>query len=486
MTGSIVSANNATYTSIETELNAGRLVQYAGQSAEGGHTWVCDGDNTTTSTPMFHMNWGWSAQCDGYFNLSNLSPPGTGYDFSFDMQTLTGVEPTMAVARFSGNQLVGCAGMSVTYTDQSLAPNSTIPVTAWSWSFPGGNPSTSTSQNPVVTYSTPGTYNVTEVVTSSGGNDTVTKTNYITVDPTASTLPYSEGFEGGSFPPTGWNIQQGALGSYINFGVYWAQNAIAGGFGNSTHSMSFNNLTWLPAIIGMYERIYTPAMNFTTATNGGKLYFDVAYAPYGTLGSLGFLSDTLNVYYSTDCGATWTQAYSKGGATLATADTLTSLADSEASYVVKSSYGTNIVGYFKPMKTQWRTDTIDLPAAVNGVANVMFAFENRSGNGDPIYIDNVNVVDSAIVPTSVKNITNPASAELFPNPSNGLFTISLQNAQSKCTVSIYNALGEKVYSTALNVGNTNLNLAGKATGMYFYRIVDENNTLISDGKLMIQ
>ncbi|MGP8217039.1 MAG: C10 family peptidase [Bacteroidia bacterium] len=485
--GGSVSANSSTYTSIETELSAGRVVQYAGQSSEGGHTWVCDGDNTSTSTPTFHMNWGWSGECDAYFDLSNLSPAGTGLDFSSGMQTLTGIEPPMAVARFEATQQVGCAGMSVTFTDQSLAPNTTVTVTARSWSFPGGNPATSTATNPVVTYSTPGTYNVTEVVTSSGGSDTVTKTNYITVVPAASTLPYTQGFENVSFPPAGWTIQQGAPGSYVNYGVYWAQNSVAGGFDKSKSSMSFNNLTWLPSDIGIHERIYTPAMNFTPITSSAKVYFDVAYAPYGTLSGLGLLTDTLNVYYSTDCGATWTQAYSKGGMTLATADTLTCGCDSGAFYIVKSSYGTDTVGYFKPTKSQWRTDTIDLPSAVCGMADVMFAFEDRSGNGDPIYIDNVNVTGS--LPTSVNVIADNISAKVFPNPNNGEFTVQLSNSYQSMAnsyIKIYNDLGQEVYSTVLNAGNTKLNLSGKATGMYFYRIMTESGKFISDGKLMIQ
>ena len=55
-------------------------------------------------------------------------------------------------------------------------------VDSWSWTFPGGNPGTSSEQNPTtVTYDTPGTYDVTLVVTNSAGSDTITNENYITV-----------------------------------------------------------------------------------------------------------------------------------------------------------------------------------------------------------------------------------------------------------------------------------------------------------------
>ena len=57
--------------------------------------------------------------------------------------------------------------------------------TAWQWIFPGGNPASSTLQNPTnICYSTPGTYDVTLITTSATGNDTLTLSNYITVYPT--------------------------------------------------------------------------------------------------------------------------------------------------------------------------------------------------------------------------------------------------------------------------------------------------------------
>src|SRR6185295_11760888 len=54
--------------------------------------------------------------------------------------------------------------------------------TSWLWEFPGGNPSTSTDQNPMnICYNTPGTYDVTLITTNAGGSDTLTLSNYITV-----------------------------------------------------------------------------------------------------------------------------------------------------------------------------------------------------------------------------------------------------------------------------------------------------------------
>ncbi|HIE15537.1 MAG TPA: PKD domain-containing protein, partial [Bacteroidales bacterium] len=84
------------------------------------------------------------------------------------------------VADFEGIPTLVNAGNSVNFTDLSYGGT----PTSWSWSFSGGTPTTSTTQNPTITYNTPGYYDVTLTVTNSYGSDTKTKTNYIhVVDP---------------------------------------------------------------------------------------------------------------------------------------------------------------------------------------------------------------------------------------------------------------------------------------------------------------
>ncbi|MCB9299830.1 MAG: PKD domain-containing protein [Lewinellaceae bacterium] len=109
----------------------------------------------------------------------------------------TGATPA-PVANFTANNTTITAGQSVTFTDQS-----TNSPTAWSWSFPGGSPSSSSSQNPTVTYNTAGSYNVSLTASNAGGSDGETKTAYITVNPAGSSgctggiasFPYNESFE---------------------------------------------------------------------------------------------------------------------------------------------------------------------------------------------------------------------------------------------------------------------------------------------------
>ena len=127
-----------------------------------------------------------------------------------DLHT-NGLDPP--VAEFSANQLV-CAGNSTVFTDLS----SSTPTT-WSWSFPGGTPSTATGAGPhTITYNTVGVYDAILTTSNAYGSDTETKTGYITVVAnTAGALPIVEGFTSATFPPTNWVINN--AGHFLHMGT---------------------------------------------------------------------------------------------------------------------------------------------------------------------------------------------------------------------------------------------------------------------------
>ncbi len=86
----------------------------------------------------------------------------------------------------------GTSPLTVNFTDYSTGG-----PTAWSWTF--GDSNSSTVQNPSHTYSSTGTYTVALTATNSAGNNTMTKTNYIssnlltagfTCNVTANDIPF--------------------------------------------------------------------------------------------------------------------------------------------------------------------------------------------------------------------------------------------------------------------------------------------------------
>ncbi|TDQ23886.1 discoidin domain-containing protein [Tenacibaculum caenipelagi] len=101
------------------------------------------------------------------------------------------------VANFTSNTTSIISGQQISFTDSS-----TNNPTSWNWAFEGGTPATSTAQNPVVTYTTEGTYNVTLTASNTTGSHTITKTGYVTVRNTNSlkVLQFNIWQEGTSVP----------------------------------------------------------------------------------------------------------------------------------------------------------------------------------------------------------------------------------------------------------------------------------------------
>ena len=92
------------------------------------------------------------------------------------------------VADFSATPLSGTAPLSVTFTDLS-----TESPFFWVWKFGDGTPD-NINQNPTYIFTIPGVYTITLSVVNGEGNDTETKTDYITV--TAVPTPPVAAFSG--------------------------------------------------------------------------------------------------------------------------------------------------------------------------------------------------------------------------------------------------------------------------------------------------
>ena len=116
-------------------------------------------------------------------------------------------------------------GETINFTDQSTGnPNS------WAWTFTGGTPTTSTVQNPSVSYAASGFKTVSLRATNIWGSNTSTKNNYINVGiaPTAGAIGSNQTIctggtpnlltsvaDGGGTGVTGYQWQTNASGSWI-------------------------------------------------------------------------------------------------------------------------------------------------------------------------------------------------------------------------------------------------------------------------------
>jgi len=355
-----------------------------------------------------------------------------------DLYSATAQPP---IALFGSDKTVVCPGQTVAYTDQSSgSPN------AWNWTFAGGSPATSTSQNPTVTYSTPGTYAVTLIAYNSNGSDTTSQTTYITVTG-LSVLPLSEGFPTSTFPPTNWTVN-----NVNNDNIFWVYTNTAGSQ-SSTSSMLFDNYNLDAG--GTFEEMQTPKYSFA-GLSSAMLTFDVAYRVYDSQ-----YSDTLQVLISTDCGVTFTSLYSKGGTTLA------------------SVVGTQTATIFVPSgPTQWRAEVVNLNSYI-GQANVMIVFRNRGHWGQSLYVDNINITGTTGISANVPDASNPVT--VYPNPASGSFTVQFNDGKLfGGRVSLESIDGKLLYEKQVQTpaDKLSIDVSGLANGTYFIKMVDGEHTTV--------
>ncbi|MFK7904619.1 MAG: M43 family zinc metalloprotease [Chitinophagales bacterium] len=268
-------------------------------------------------------------------------------------------------ASFSADKTEICPSVTVQFTDKSAANPA---ATSWNWNFPGGTPSSSTQQNPSVTYNSIGSYSVSLTVGNGNTpNDTETTNNYITVsNPTGEDTPYAENFE----------VSANNTWTAVNpdNDVTWADysgSAASNCTDNGSNAVFMDNFT---NDINNTTDTYTNQFNLSELQAPIILTFDVAYARYN-----GSFSDGLEVNISDLCNGTTTKVYDKSGTTLASAPDHTS-------------------AFVPDACDEWRTETIDLSAYTGSVIGVNFV--NVSGYGNLLYLDNINITGTTCTPSN--------------------------------------------------------------------------------------
>jgi PKD repeat protein len=167
------------------------------------------------------------------------------------------IPPPPPVASFTGTPTNGVAALPVTFTDTSTGA-----ITNWYWIFGDGNSASAGTNVTAHTYTTPGTYSVTEVVTGPGGSATNSLASYITV----LTPPPVASFTGtptngvAALPVTFTDTSTGAITNwYWIFGDGSSTNA-------ATNVMAYTYTT--PGIYSVTEVVTGPGGSATNSLAG--------------------------------------------------------------------------------------------------------------------------------------------------------------------------------------------------------------------------
>ncbi len=342
-----------------------------------------------------------------------------------------------------------CEGGIIAFNHISMNLD-TNPAPTFLWNFPGGTPSSSTLENPSITYNTAGHYDVSLTITNSAGSNTVTYTNMVSVYSTQASVftPYTESFEAITFPGTDFDIDN------MNQGNTWTQTTNAAATG--TKSVYINNWN------GNFgtDVFVTPSYSFSIVSSVG-MTFKVAFARRSANSD-----DKLQVYGSTNCGQTWVQRYVKQGAALATTTTI------------------NNFSAYIPTAAQWRTESVTIGSYANQ-PNVRFKFVytySTNGNyGNNIYVDDINFTGTVGID---ENFANQIGLSVFPNPSQGNAELTFDMLkQGNVEINVLDVVGRncaKIMAGNLQAGSHSYKIGEELNaGIYFVE-------LVSDGKKATQ
>jgi uncharacterized repeat protein (TIGR03803 family) len=107
---------------------------------------------------------------------------------------------------------------------------------------------------------------------------------------------------------------------------------------------------------------------------------------------------------------------------------------------------------------------------------VLYGMTSAGGaNGDGVVfrIENIDL--------GVNNLTAaPGDVKVYPNPSNGIFTVETGNSHPSGTnnIKIYNVLGEQVFQEYSNEKTTNISVADLSSGVYFLKVLTPEGTTL--------
>ena len=333
-------------------------------------------------------------------------------------------------------------GGSTNFTDLSTGS-----PTSWSWTFTGGTPASSTTQNPSnISYAAAGTYQVSLTVTNANGSDTETKTGYIIV--TAG---------GGSGCDTVTNFPATGTPSVFN----------SSGWGYVCGHNDYLDV----AKADVFSQPITPTYQIT----GALLGFAVASASNTT--------NTFAVKVWNNAGAAGSPGTSIGSTNVTYDAASQDVIAGNLTYVTFNPPITATSPYYLGIEFGYTAgDTLAFISTGDGEVTPGTAWEQFStldwhAMSETPTSWGLNIAQ-AIFPIlcSPNSLNDPAvtGVVLYPNPTSGQLIIHNTNVTSEgAVVNVLNVMGQVVMTKNIaDFSGTNyLNMSELSNGLYFVEIV---------------
>jgi len=335
-----------------------------------------------------------------------------------------------------------CPGQQLNLTSYSMGKPS-----SFTWEIRQGSTVISSSTTGPCTQmtapTTPGTYDIRlQVFNLAGTADTTYRDFLVVRNPTqAQSYPFSEGFEGSTFPPAGWVRQNPDFATgYSNLTWERFNSTGRGSFGASNAMARLRNFIYYNRT--QRDHLITPLINIPDTAQNPAIEFDVYYrALYWEntrANQNGYLyGDTLAVYISKDCGTTWERLYYKGGEDL-------DVTGSAIQVIGRNLSSNDQAVPPSGANTAWRHEIVSIPSTYKG-EKVLIRFENITEMGNNLFIDSIQVREASS--TALVGSRPQPTLTLTPNPtSQEAYLIATQAQGALLHWTLYNTLGQALLS----------------------------------------
>jgi PKD repeat protein len=378
-------------------------------------------------------------------NLASVAFLENLVDESHNASTGVGSEPVLCVAQFESDEPTICNGQSIQYYDNSYAN-----IESRIWTFEGGTPASSTEENPIVTYETPGNYAVTLEVTDGVTSISTTKTDYVLVLSNPGTLlPYAENFE--------------TLIEIPDNNKFLIQNQDGGEPWKLTNSVGYSgtNSAFLKnygVSNGSIDELISGTFDLSEIDSEEDIIFNFKYAYHKKSEDD---DEWLRFSISKDCGQTWAVRKNIHGDALSEERSSTS--------------------YMPANKEEWTQVNITNINSDYYTADFRFKFSFENDGGNNIYIDDINFYPASMA-SVIEDKTNELinNLSLFPNPVSNTFQLTYStDINEDINIDIYDLVGKKIetiFIGSTQVGVNNIQYSTERLTPGVYQIILSNNS----------
>lgn len=336
--------------------------------------------------------------------------------------------------------------------------NATATPDAYFWEFEDANPATSTLQNPITFFNSPGFKSVKLTVTNSNGSSVKEIDNYINIHSqnVVFTQQMFENFDGSNNLPNNWAVR-----NINNDSSSWKINSATSYSGNNCLKLNnfkqINNQNCPEEINLGLDEIILPSIDLSSAD---KLQFSFKYAITGI--NEFNENDVLKVSISDNGGKNWRTFVSESF---------------DKSEDLMSDFPINSLN-----QNQWKTINYSTsnPIFLKPHALIKITF-TANAKGNNIFIDDININTPN---TTISELNFEENFKIYPNPANDVLNLkALGNTDGFFNYSILDFQGKKVSEGSINLKeNTSQNISVQhlnSKSIYFLKIENKEKVWVT-------